>query len=105
MSQELARIDLSKLEPGTATRVEAGPNGICLVRVGGEVYALEDRCSHAEVRLSEGEVDPEELTVECWKHGSCFSLLDGTPQSLPATHPVRVYRVRRQGEQVVVEDQ
>jgi 3-phenylpropionate/trans-cinnamate dioxygenase ferredoxin subunit len=56
------------------------------------------------VSLSEGEVDPDECSIECWKHGSTFSLLDGRPQSLPATQPVRVYSVRVDGDEVVVSD-
>jgi 3-phenylpropionate/trans-cinnamate dioxygenase ferredoxin subunit len=74
------------------------------VRIGDGFYALADRCSHADVRLSEGEVDPDECSVECWKHGSTFNLLDGEPQSLPATRPVAVYEVRLDGDEVVVSD-
>lgn len=100
--RELARIPLSELPDGKAIRLEAGPDGVCLVRIGAGCYALADRCSHADVRLSEGEVDPDECSVECWKHGSTFSLLDGEPQSLPATQPVAVLTVRIEGDDVVV---
>ena len=88
---ELARVPLASLTDGAATRIDAGQTGICLVRLGASVYAVGDRCSHANVSLSEGDVDPDERTVECWKHGSAFSLDDGTPQSLPAVAPVPVY--------------
>lgn len=101
---ELARIGRGKLPSEGAIRLEGGPDGICLVRLGDTVYALADRCSHADVRLSEGEVDAEECTVECWKHGSTFSLLDGEPQSLPATQPVAVYSTRVDGDEIVVSD-
>jgi 3-phenylpropionate/trans-cinnamate dioxygenase ferredoxin subunit len=103
MSQ-LVRIPVASIPDGAAVRVEGGPDGICLVRIGDEVYAVADRCTHADVLLSEGEVDREECTIECWKHGSTFSLLDGDPQSLPATKPVTVYRVTRDGPDVVVSD-
>jgi 3-phenylpropionate/trans-cinnamate dioxygenase ferredoxin subunit len=99
---ELARIRAEKVEPGTAVHVDGGPDGVCLVRIGEEFHALADRCSHANVALSEGDIDVEECTVECWKHGSTFSLLDGQPQCLPATQPVAVYEVRREGDDVVV---
>lgn len=99
---EIARTDLAKVGDGTAVRLEGGPDGICLVRIGESLYALVDRCSHANVPLSEGEVDPYECTVECWKHGSTFSLLDGRPQCLPATQPVQVYTVRVEGADAVV---
>lgn len=102
---EIARIELGKVQDGATLRVEGGPDGICLVRIGESFYALSDRCSHANVPLSEGDVDAEECTVECWKHGSTFSLLDGRPQCLPATQPVQVYGVRVEGADVVVYEQ
>ncbi|MGH9116132.1 MAG: non-heme iron oxygenase ferredoxin subunit [Acidimicrobiales bacterium] len=101
---ELARIAAGKVQPGTAVRLDAGPEGVCLVRVGDEFFALGDRCSHANVSLSEGDVDVDDCVIECWKHGSTFSLLDGQPQSLPAIQPVPVYRVHREGDDVVVSD-
>jgi 3-phenylpropionate/trans-cinnamate dioxygenase ferredoxin subunit len=101
---ELARVSLDGLPDGQAVRVEGGPDGICVVRLGDRIYALADRCSHADVRLSEGEVDELECSVECWKHGSTFSLTDGAPQSLPATVPVAVYTVATEGDEAVVSD-
>jgi 3-phenylpropionate/trans-cinnamate dioxygenase ferredoxin subunit len=97
------RVPLAELKPDAAFHADGGPFGLCVVRIGDDVYAVADRCSHAKVALSAGEVDPEERTVECWKHGSTFSLLDGVPQSLPATAPVAVYRVRVEGDEIVVE--
>ncbi len=47
--------------------------------------------------LAEGDIDVEDCSIECWKHGSAFSLQDGSPQSLPATQPVPVYEVHRGG--------
>lgn len=102
---ELARLQADKLQPGTTLRLDVGEEGICLVRVGDQFYAVSDRCSHAKVSLSEGDVDESECTVECWKHGSTFSLLDGQPQCLPATQPIKVFRVKRDGDDVVVSDQ
>ena len=55
-----------------------------------------------ERSLSEGEVDPDERTIECWKHGSQFVLATGEPLSLPATRPVPVYDVRVDDGQIVV---
>jgi 3-phenylpropionate/trans-cinnamate dioxygenase ferredoxin subunit len=63
------------------------------VRIGDRVYAIGDTCSHAEISLSEGEVICDTLELECWKHGSAFSLETGEPQTLPATQPVPVYDV------------
>lgn len=85
---------LAELEPGTARRVEVeGAPAIALVRIDDDVYAIGDRCTHQDVSLSEGEVDPDEKTLECWKHGSTFSLITGQPTVLPATKPTPVYEV------------
>ena len=84
---------LTDVPEGAAVRVEvgtpAGPEPICVVHTEGEVFAIRDVCSHAEVPLSEGEV--EGTTVECWLHGSRFDLRTGKPIGLPATVPVPVY--------------
>jgi 3-phenylpropionate/trans-cinnamate dioxygenase ferredoxin subunit len=74
-----------------------------LVRVHDDFYALGDRCSHEDYSLSEGEVLEDECEIECWKHGSTFDLHTGEPCSLPATKPVPVYRVRLDGDDVIVE--
>lgn len=73
---------------------------IVLVRTEGEVFALRDVCSHAEVRLSEGEV--EDGTIECWLHGSCFDLRSGASINPPATQPVPTYDVKIDGDDVLV---
>lgn len=83
-------------------RLEVGGVGVCLVRIGDDFYAIGDRCSHANVSLSEGDVDCDARRIECWKHGSAFSLVDGSPESLPATKPVPVYHVAVDGDQVLV---
>ena len=90
------------LEPGQARRFDVGDHRIALVRIGDDYYAVGDRCSHADFSLSEGEVLADDLEIECWKHGSTFSLTTGEPQSLPATKPVPVYEVVRSGDDVLV---
>jgi len=62
----------------------------------GAVHALRDVCSHADVALSEGEVDGR--TLECWLHGSRFDVRTGQPSGPPATRPVPVFQVRVEGE-------
>ena len=66
----------------------------------GEVFAIDDICSHANVSLSEGEV--EDCQIECWLHGSRFDLRTGKPSGLPATEPVPVYPVKIEGDDVLV---
>src|ERR1700691_5116024 len=99
---EEIRVKLSDLREGEAVRAEGGPYGICLARLGDDIYALDDRCSHQNWPLSDGEVEAFECSIECTKHGSMFSLKDGHPYCLPATQPVAVYPVRMEGDEVVV---
>ena len=86
---------------GAAVRVEVGSQPVCLVRTGGAVYAIHDNCSHADIPLSDGEV--EGTTIECWLHGSSFDLLTGKPTGLPATEPVPVYETKIEGDDVLVD--
>jgi len=94
---------LDEIQPGEARRFDVGQNRICVVRIGDDVYALGDRCSHEDYSLCEGEIWEEEREIECWKHGSTFSLETGEPQSLPATRPVPVYSVTVEADDVLVE--
>jgi 3-phenylpropionate/trans-cinnamate dioxygenase ferredoxin component len=88
--------------PGEARRFDVAGHRIALVRIGDDFYAIGDRCSHADFSLSDGDVYPDELEIECWKHGSTFSLTTGEPQCLPAVRPVPVYDVRLEGDDVYV---
>jgi len=99
--ERLCRVD--EMTPGTARRFDVGAHRIALVRIGDDFYAIGDRCSHADFSLSEGEVWPDTREIECWKHGSTFSLETGEPQSFPATRPVPVYDVVVDGADVVVD--
>jgi 3-phenylpropionate/trans-cinnamate dioxygenase ferredoxin subunit len=89
-------------DPG-ARRFEVDGQGVAVVRIGTDVYAIGDRCSHQDISLSEGEVDPDDRTIECWKHGSTFDLRTGKPLSLPATRPVPVYEVTVRDGRVFLE--
>ena len=91
-AQRVGRLD--DMEPCSVRQVTVDGRRIALVRIDDDVYAIGDTCSHQNVSLSEGEVDCDERTLECWKHGSAFSLEDGTPTALPATKPVPTYHVR-----------
>ncbi len=91
---------LSELEEDSAIGVEVGAESICVARSEGKVYALRDVCSHAEIALSEGEVD--DGAVECWLHGSRFDLSTGMPTGLPANRPVPTYPVKVEGDDVLI---
>ena len=85
-----------------ARRFEVGGRAVAVVRIADAVYAIGDVCSHADVSLSEGEVLRDVREIECWKHGSAFSLETGEALTLPATQPVPVYDVAVVDGQVVV---
>ena len=83
---------LDELEVNQAVKVEIDGVAIALVRdAAGDVFAIGDTCTHGDISLSEGFVDGQ--TLECWAHGSMFSLTTGKPLSLPAYDPVPVYNV------------
>ncbi len=99
--QVVCRFD--EIEANSAKRFVVGGVPVAVVRIGDDLYAIGDTCSHADVSLSEGEVMCDEREIECWKHGSAFSLVTGEPQTLPATQPVPVFVVRNEGGDVVVD--
>ena len=92
---------LSELDDESAVRVEVAGTPICLARSQGEVFAVGDLCSHADVSLSEGDV--EDGKIECWLHGSQFDLRTGQPTGLPATRPVPTFPVTVEGDDVLVQ--
>jgi 3-phenylpropionate/trans-cinnamate dioxygenase ferredoxin component len=91
---------LSEVAGDEPLAVEVGGEPVAIVRAEGEVFAIRDVCSHAEVPLSEGEVDG--CTIECWLHGSRFDLRTGKPTGMPATEPVPVYPVKIEGDDVLI---
>ena len=95
-------VHLDDLPDVGAVQVDLDGRRIAVVRAeDGTVHAIDDTCSHAEVSLSEGEV--EDCTVECWLHGSRFDLRTGQPTGLPATQPIDVFPVSIEGDVVLVD--
>ena len=94
---------VSDIPDGGVKRVQIDGEEIAVVNAGGVFYAVGDICSHEHFHLSDGEVDVDDLTIECPKHGSTFGLDDGLPRSLPAVLPVPVYGVRIEGDAVMLE--
>ena len=101
MSSDVCALD--EIAPGTVRKVCVKGHEIALVRIDDNVYAIGDRCSHADVSLSEGEVLCDTKELECPRHGSSFSLETGVPSTLPATQPVPVYVARVENGRVIVE--
>ena len=92
---------LSELSDDSPLRVEVDGLDVAIVRSEGEVFAIEDECSHAAVALSEGDI--AHCEIECWMHGSRFDLRTGKPLGPPATEPVPVFPVQIAGDDVLVD--
>ena len=84
---------LEEFGPGSVKIVTVGWTSIGVYNCGGELYALEDRCSHDDGPLCEGDWDEDMCRVVCPRHGSQFDLATGRPLSLPAYEPVATYPV------------
>lgn len=85
---------LDELTDGGVRRFEVGDRALAVVRIGNDVYAIEDRCSHRDVPLSDGEVEADDCQLVCALHGAAFDLETGEAATLPATRPVPVYEIR-----------
>ena len=92
MSEPVRVAEVADIPKGTVVAAEVDGTPIAVVHADDDnFYAVYDECSHAQVALSEGEIDG--CTLECWLHGSRFDLRTGEPTGLPATEPVPVYPV------------
>jgi 3-phenylpropionate/trans-cinnamate dioxygenase ferredoxin subunit len=93
---------LDELPPGAIHRVEYEDEEIMVVNCGGEILAMEDRCSHDNGDLADGELHESQCAIECPRHGSLFDLRTGKPLTLPAYVPVETYEVKIEGGRVRV---
>ena len=94
---------VSQLPPGEMILVEHEGEPIAVVNCEGTYYAIEDRCSHDDGPLVEGELNQADCTVECPRHGSIFDLRTGKPKTLPAFEPVRTFTVGITDETITLE--
>jgi len=94
---------VAELPPGERRLVEWEGLEIGVFNCGGSYYAIEDRCSHDNGPLAEGELDAEACTVECPRHGSLFDLRTGKPLTLPAYVPVDTFPVTVEGDTIKLE--
>ena len=93
--------DLSECPPGNLLEVEVGRERIVLANVDGDVYALQNRCSHQDLPLSDGELEGDRL--ECLYHGARFDVCTGKAVGLPAIKPVPSYDVQIRGQEIFVQ--
>ena len=97
----MADLVLSQLQQGKPVKVEKDGKTICVARVGDEVFAIDDTCSHSDASLSEGDVT--DFKIECWLHGAEFDLRTGEALTPPAVAPLHTYGVHVDGDSVTVE--
>ncbi len=95
---------LADLPAGEMRLIEADGRKIGVFHCAdGELYAIEDRCSHDDGPLAEGEFDSAACTVECPRHGSLFDITTGKPRTLPAYRPVDTFEVLVDDDEVKLE--
>jgi len=97
----MADLSLATLVAGKPVKLEKAGRTICVTRVGDDVFAIDDTCSHSDASLSEGEVT--DFKIECWLHGAEFDLRTGEALTPPAVVPVKIYPVTVDGDSVTVE--
>ena len=97
----MSDLTLSSLQAGKPVRIEKNGESICVARVGAEVFAISDTCSHSEASLSEGDILG--FKIECWLHGAEFDVRTGEALTPPAVAPVKSYPVTIDGDSVTVE--
>ena len=93
---------LEEIPDGGMRQFVAHGEPVGLYRVGADVFAIHDMCTHEETFLTDGEFEIEDMEVECPLHGSRFDVRDGSVRILPATKPVRAYEVKVEGDVVLV---
>ena len=96
----MSELAFDSLVEGKPVAIDHNGVAVCVARVGDEVFAIEDTCTHSEASLSEGEITGTK--IECWLHGAEFDLRTGEALTLPATAPLKTFSVKRNGNQVVI---
>jgi 3-phenylpropionate/trans-cinnamate dioxygenase ferredoxin subunit len=97
----MSDLSYASLTPGKPVRIEKDGESICVARIGDEVFAIADTCSHSEASLAEGDIT--DFKIECWLHGAEFDLRTGKALTPPATAPVHKYSVSVDGDSVTIE--
>jgi 3-phenylpropionate/trans-cinnamate dioxygenase ferredoxin component len=102
MADFVSVLSLDEIPDGSMRQVIAHGEPIGIYRVGDNVYALHDYCTHEQTELTEGEFEPDECEVECPLHGSRFNVETGDVRILPATKPVATYEVKIENGMVLI---
>ena len=96
----MSELAFDSLVEGKPVAIDHNGVTVCVARVGDEVFAIEDTCTHSEASLSEGEITGTK--IECWLHGAEFDLRTGEALTPPATAPLKTFSVKLNGNQVVI---
>ena len=100
---KIAVCSAAELQPGQMRLLEHDGRKIGVFNCEGALYAIEDRCSHDDGPLAEGDFDPAACTVECPRHGSLFDLTTGRPKTLPAFTPVQTFPIAIEDDTITLE--
>jgi len=97
----MSDLTLDSIIEGKPVRLTKNGKELCIARVGNEVFAIEDNCTHQDAALPEGEQNG--YKIECWLHSAEFDLRTGEALTPPAVQPVKTFPVNINGNNVVVE--
>jgi 3-phenylpropionate/trans-cinnamate dioxygenase ferredoxin subunit len=97
-----ANITFSQLQDGKPLKVSLGAKDVCVARIGEEVFAVADMCTHSEASLSEGDIS--NYKIECWLHGAEFDLRTGEALTPPAVEKLETFEIRRDGDTVTISE-
>jgi 3-phenylpropionate/trans-cinnamate dioxygenase ferredoxin subunit len=98
----MTELNFDSLIEGKPVAVDVNGTSVCVARVGDEVFAVADTCTHSDASLSEGEVSG--FKIECWLHGAEFDLRSGAALTPPATQALQSFKVQRNGNQLVISE-
>ena len=98
----MTELNFDSLIEGKPVAVDVNGTAVCVTRVGDEVFAVADTCTHSDASLSEGEVSG--FKIECWLHGAEFDLRSGAALTPPATQALQSFKIQRNGNQLVISE-
>jgi 3-phenylpropionate/trans-cinnamate dioxygenase ferredoxin subunit len=96
----MSELSFDSLVERKPVKIDLNGTPVCVTRIGNEVFAIADTCSHSEASLSEGDVT--DYKIECWLHGAEFDIRSGEVVTPPASIPVEVFEVVREGDSIKI---
>ena len=96
----MTTLNFNDLTSGRPVQVDVDGKPVCVARIGDEVFAVSNICTHSYAELSDGEI--KDYSIECWLHGADFDLRTGEAVTLPATEALETFSVERRGDDVVI---